>query len=404
MEQFQAVNIEQSILGSFIVDNSLGEKLNDLKENMFTVEYNKLILKVMKSLYESKLSLDIESIFTKLKEMNSGVNVTYLSNLASMSQCSSIDSHISILKDKLLRREIIKSCTDLFQKLGEGEDINSVVYNFESNLYNILNEEATNYGDSIGEICEKLLYFLENSDEKGMSFGVKFLDDIIGGLFNGELTTIAARSGVGKTALALQIMLNCMEQGKKVLFISREMSKEQVFMRNITKKSGISTKYMKNKEIDEEGWKKIIDVMSYFSSKDLIYINDKISTISGLRKRIREIKPDLVIVDYIQLMNAEGSMQNREREVASLSRELKNITLDFDIPLIQLSQLNDEMKDFRPWGERPMRDSKAIFHDSNNVIYIHEPVHSDFEDAVENIKKIKMMCCLLEKMELNLLI
>ena len=206
MEQFQAVNIEQSILGSFIVDNSLGEKLKELKENMFTVEYNKLILKVMKSLYESKLSLDIESIFTKLKEMNSGVNVTYLSNLASMSQCSSIDSHISILKDKLLRREIIKSCTDLFQKLGEGEDINSVIYNFESNLYNILNEEATNYGDSIGEICEKLLYFLENSDEKGMSFGVKFLDDIIGGLFNGELTTIAARSGVGKTALALQIM------------------------------------------------------------------------------------------------------------------------------------------------------------------------------------------------------
>lgn len=389
MEQFQAVNIEQSILGSFIVDNSLGEKLKDLKENMFTVEYNKLILKVMKSLYESKLSLDIESIFTKLKEMNSGVNVTYLSNLASMSQCSSIDSHISILKDKLLRREIIKSCTDLFQKLGEGEDINSVIYNFESNLYNILNEEATNYGDSIGEICEKLLYFLENSDEKGMSFGVKFLDDIIGGLFNGELTTIAARSGVGKTALALQIMLNCMEQGKKVLFISREMSKEQVFMRNITKKSGISTKYMKNKEIDEEGWKKIIEVMSYFSSKNLIYINDKISTISGLRKRIREIKPDLVIVDYIQLMNAEGSMQNREREVASLSRELKNITLDFDIPLIQLSQLNDEMKDFRPWGERPMRDSKAIFHDSNNVIYIHEPVHSDFDEAVENIKKNK---------------
>ena len=120
MEQFQAVNIEQSILGSFIVDNSLGEKLKDLKENMFTVEYNKLILKVMKSLYESKLSLDIESIFTKLKEMNSGVNITYLSNLASMSQCSSIDSHISILKDKLLRRELIKSCTDLFQKLGEG--------------------------------------------------------------------------------------------------------------------------------------------------------------------------------------------------------------------------------------------------------------------------------------------
>ena len=389
MEQFQAVNIEQSILGSFIVDNSLGEKLEELKENMFTVEYNKSILKAMNSLYENKLSLDIESIFTKLNENNSGVTINYLSNLASMSQCASIDSHISILKDKLLRREIIKSCTNLFQSLGDGEDINSVIYNFESNLYNILNEETTNYGDSIGEICEKLLYFLENNDEKGMSFGVKFLDDIIGGLFKGELTTIAARSGVGKTALALQIMLNCVEQGYKVLFISREMSKEQVFMRNITKKTGISTKYMKTKEIDEEGWRKIIEIMSDYSKKNLIYINDKISTISGLRKRIRELKPDLVIVDYIQLMSVEGSMQNREREVASLSRELKNITLDFNMPVIQLSQLNDEMKDFRPWGERPMRDSKAIFHDSNNVIYIHEPVNSDFDEAVENIKKNK---------------
>jgi len=387
MEQFQAVNIEQSILGSFIVDNSLGEKLEELKENMFTVEYNKSILKAMKSLYKNKLSLDIESIFTKLNENNSGVTINYLSNLTSMSQCASIDSHISILKDKLLRREIIKSCTNLFQSLGDGEDINSVIYNFESNLYNILNEETTNYGDSIGEICEKLLYFLENNDEKGMSFGVKFLDDIIGGLFKGELTTIAARSGVGKTALALQIMLNCVEQGYKVLFISREMSKEQVFMRNITKKTGISTKYMKTKEIDEEGWRKIIEIMSDYSKKNLIYINDKISTISGLRKRIRELKPDLVIVDYIQLMSVEGSMQNREREVASLSRELKNITLDFNMPVIQLSQLNDEMKDFRPWGERPMRDSKAIFHDSNNVIYIHEPVNSDFDEAVENIKK-----------------
>jgi len=389
MEQFQAVNIEQSILGSFIVDNSLGEKLEELKENMFTVEYNKSILKAMKSLYKNKLSLDIESIFTKLNENNSGVTINYLSNLTSMSQCASIDSHISILKDKLLRREIIKSCTNLFQSLGDGEDINSVIYNFESNLYNILNEETTNYGDSIGEICEKLLYFLENNDEKGMSFGVKFLDDIIGGLFKGELTTIAARSGVGKTALALQIMLNCMEQGYKVLFISREMSKEQVFMRNITKKTGISTKYMKTKEIDEEDWRKIIEIMSDYSKKNLIYINDKISTISGLRKRIRELKPDLVIVDYIQLMSVEGSMQNREREVASLSRELKNITLDFNMPVIQLSQLNDEMKDFRPWGERPMRDSKAIFHDSNNVIYIHEPVNSDFDEAVENIKKNK---------------
>ena len=295
MKNIDAVNIEQSILGSIIVDESLAFKLEDIRESFFTTEYNKQILKVMKALHKDNLALDIESIFTKLQERQCGINISYLSNLTAMSQCFAIDSHINILKDKYLRREIIKSCTNLFQDLGEGKDLNLTVHNFENKLHSILNEETTNYGDSVGEICEKLLYFLENNDEKGIEFGVKFLDDIIGGLFKGELTTIAARSGVGKTALALQIMLNCMEQKKKVLFISREMSKEQVFMRNITKKCGVSTNAMKSKSLEEDDWRKVIEVMSEFSKENLIYINDKISTISGIRKRIRELKPDIVI-------------------------------------------------------------------------------------------------------------
>lgn len=386
MELVNAVNIEQSALGSLIVDNTLGYKLD---EGMFTIECNKVIFNVMKDLYKKRQALDIETIWTRLKERSYEVEISYLSNLVAMSQGYAIDTHIDILRDKMIRREIIKNCTNLFQCLGEGEDINTVVHKFDNRMGQILDKDYVDSGDSISSICANLLNFLENNDEMGIKFGVKFLDDVIGGLFKGELTTIAARSGVGKTALALQIMLNCMEQGKKVLFISREMSNLQVFMRNITKKTGISTNDMKNKEISEESWKKIIGVMEEFGSKDLIYINDRISTISELKRRIRQLKVDIVIVDYIQLMTPEASMQNREREVATLSRELKNITLDFNIPVIQLSQLNDEMKDLRPFGERPMRDSKAIFHDSNNVIYIHEPVLLDFDEAVKAIDRDK---------------
>lgn len=386
MKNLDAVNIEQSVLGSFIVDESLGYKLEELSECMFTVNYNKHILCVMKDLYKCNKSLDIQTISTMLVEGGYGININYLSSLVAISQSYAIDTHIGILKDKYLRREIIKNCSNLFQALGDSEDINSVVYNFEDGMQKILKNENVDEEDSISSTCERLLYFLENDEDRGMKFGIKFLDSVIGGLFKGELTTIAARSGVGKTALALQIMLNCMEQDKKVLFISREMSNIQVFMRNITKRSGVSTKSMKNKDLDDDSWKTIIGIMEEFSRRNLIYINDRISTISELRRRIRQIKPDLVIVDYIQLMSIESSMQNREREVASLSRELKKITLDFDIPVIQLSQLNDEMKDMRPHGERPMRDSKAIFHDSNNVIYIHEPMYSDFDDAIDRIR------------------
>lgn len=389
MNSINAVNIEQCVLGSIMVDDSLGYKLEELREGMFTVECNRYIYLVMRDLFKRKLCLDIETIFTRIREKSYQVEISYLSGLAAMSQCYAIDTHIEILRDKYTRRELIKNCTNLFQDLGEGDDINTVVHRFENRMHEILDKDCVDNEDSISSICEKLLDFLENNDQLGMSFGVKFLDDVIGGLFKGELTTIAARSGVGKTALALQIMLNCMEQGKRVLFISREMSNLQVFMRNITKKTGINTKDMKNKEISEESWKRIIGVMEEFSSKNLIHINDRISTISELKRRVRQLKVDLVIVDYIQLMTPEASMQNREREVATLSRELKNITLDFEIPVIQLSQLNDEMKDLRPWGERPMRDSKAIFHDSNNVIYIHEPVYDDFEEAVKAIDKDK---------------
>ena len=127
----------------------------------------------------------------------------------------------------------------------------------------------------MSSICERILDFLENDKETNLKFGVPLLDDVIGGLFKGELTTIAARSGVGKTALALQIMLNCASQGKKVLFISREMSNEQIVMRNISKKTGISAKSLKYKNLKEIDWKNIIDVIKEEQAK-LGYRKEKI--------------------------------------------------------------------------------------------------------------------------------
>lgn len=382
-----AINIEQSVLGSFIVDENIYYKIEELTEDMFTVDFNKNILSIMKLLHKENKSFDIQTIKTKLEDRELEVQVSYLSNLVAMSQSFAIDTHIKILKDKYIRRKVIKNCTNLLNDISKDEDINKSIYSFENNIRKIMDKEDDD-NDSIEFICQELLSFLED-ESTGFNFGIDFLDDVIGGLFKGELTTIAARSGVGKTALALQIMLNAINQKKKVLFISREMSNIQIFMRNITKKTGIDMKKLKYKNLNEEDWKNILSTMEMFNKDNLLYINNKISTISEIKCRIRQLKPDLVIVDYLQLLSVESNMQNREREVASLSRELKNITLDFEIPIIQLSQLNDEMKDLRPWGERPMRDSKAIFHDSNNVIYIHEPVGHDLEDAIDNIKSNK---------------
>lgn len=384
MENIKALHVEEAVLGSIIIDNTLVDKLDELKVGMFTRSENQNVFQAMLSLKKSKLIIDIQSVASKLVDMNQGINISYLSELTIMSNTYSIDSHIQILKDKSMRREAVSLCAGLIEKLASEDDIQGSLYNFESRFRSILEEEKAEEDDCVN-ISQKIFDFLEKDGDIGFSFGIELLDDVIGGLFKGELTTIAARSGVGKTALALQIMLNASKQGKKVLFISREMSNEQIFMRNLSKNTGISIQKMKSKQLEAEEWRLIVKGMESLCEGNLIYINDRISTVSAMKKRIRQIRPDLVIVDYIQLMSVEGSAYSREREVAGLSREIKNITLDFMIPVIQLSQLNDEMKDSRPWGERPMRDSKAIFHDSNNVIYIHEPVGGDFMKAVDDI-------------------
>lgn len=382
MQKLSATEVEQSILGSLAVEKDLSYKIEELREEFFTLDYNKRIFSIMKNLYKNNKTVDIASVVSKIIGDDKKEYIRYLSEICATSQSYALDSHIEIIKDTYNRNVLRNIAIDFSCSLNEGKDISSALSIFEGSVDNLLKEHVE-YDDSIAYIANKTLDYLEDDSEIGFKFGIKVLDDVIGGLYKGELTTIAARSGVGKTALALQIMLNCVACKKRVLFVSREMSNIQVFMRNITKKTGVSSIKMKYKDLDEADWMPIINYINSVTCENLIYINDKINTVGGIKKRIRQIKPDLVIVDYVQLLSVEDKLQSREREVATLSRELKNITLDFGIPVIQLSQLNDEMKDSRPWGERPMRDSKAIFHDSNNVVYIHEPVGADFDKALE---------------------
>lgn len=393
-----AMDVERSVLGSIISEESLKYKIDELNEDLFVGNDHQRIFRIIKDLYKKEKSVDVATIMSVIdadKNINSDIrntNVILLSQLVAGCNAFIIDSHIKTLKETYIKNGLMKLVVNITRDIASGKDIPTVINSFEKGTKVLMEDDAL-HNDSIKDIAHDAMDMLENDRVMGFKSGIPIIDDVIGGLCKGELTTIAARSGVGKTALALQIMLNVVEQGKKVLYISREMSSIQVFMRNITKKTGISSQKMKYKNLDGDDWTSIVKYINTLTKDNVIHINDKISTVSGIKNRIRQIKPDLVIVDYLQLLTVEEKYQSREREVASLSRELKNITLDFEIPLIQLSQLNDEFRDQRPWGERPMRDSKAIFHDSNNVVYIHEPTLNDYEKAIEtcNLDRYRVM-------------
>lgn len=389
MKKLSAVEIERSIIGCIMNEKSLVNKIEELNEDMFSQDNHKEIFNIMKELHKKELAIDLPTILSVLNSKQSPSRnklnslTIVLTEMTAVYNTVYIDEHILTLKEIFKKNSLLKLANSIFHNINNGKDVATTLSIFDKGAKKIMEDDSVE-DDSIFNISNSMLDFLENDKQRGFKFGIPVLDDVIGGLYECELITIAARSGGGKSALAQQIMLNAVAQGKKVLFISREMSALQVLMRNITKKTGISSNKMKYKNLKEEDWEEIVSYINGVTSENLIYINDKISTVGGIRNRIRQINPDLVIVDYVQLLSLEERMQSREREVASLSRELKNITLDFEIPVIQLSQLNDEMKDYRPWGERPMRDSKAIYHDSNSVIYIHEPVGGDFEKAVDS--------------------
>lgn len=393
-----AIEIEKSVLGSFLVDNNTLQHLDLLNESDFAVEGHKIIFKEIKNLCNNKM-LDLVTLSEKIKDYD--ISMSYISNLTVLSSPYSIENHISILRGKARKRKIVNQSYELIEAIRKDDDLEQLIYNFEVNAKKIVNDNST-VEDDVMNIATKFLDYIENKTDEKISFGVKFLDEMIGGLYKGELTTIAAKSGVGKTALALQILRSCLKQNKKVLLISREMSDVQMFVRNIVSLTGIDSKTIKNKVFTEEQLEQIIKAIGVLTDNNNLFINDNIDRISKIKTRIRQVKPDVVIIDYLQLLTVEKNEGSREREVATLSREIKNMTLDFKIPIIQLSQLNDEMKDSRPWGERPMRDSKAIYHDSNNVIYIHEPVGADLEDAceengvnVESVKAAKERSCIL---------
>lgn len=371
---------ERIVIATLMTELSTHKKIESIKSNMFSEKISKSIFKAIEYLNNNNKSIDIPNIDSVLKSKGINIAVSSLTNLALYSNLYSFYGSIDIIRDLYLKRYIYEKANRLANGILQGNNIDNLIYEFEEDTKLI--SENDKYDDSIQAITERLFTRLDSPKVKGIEFNIPVLDRIIGGLYPTELTTIGAKSGVGKTAMALYIANSVLRQNKKILIITREMTDEHILQRLITQRTAISSKTMKNKDLSEAEWKTIVAILSVFNNYSL-HINDKISRPGEIRKRIKELKPDLVIIDYLQLLTSEEGSTSREREVASLSRSIKDMAQWFKIPIIQLTQLNDSFTG-RPFGESPIRESKAIYQDSNNVIYIHKPiVNKDIEEFTE---------------------
>lgn len=371
---------EQLILGSLLYGHT--NDIDHIKAEYFSNDYNIDIFKAIYKLYNKDKPVDMVTV----SELVNNVDFDYFNDLMMAGVTGHQMAHINILVNAYKKRETHKLLTESVDIVSDSKNIDSFNSDIAQKLDTIILSDENSYNDDINAITDDALVDLKRTfdDEYGAyKTGIPFIDAYMVGLLPKELTVIGARSGVGKTALALQIAKRS-AFNLNTLFISREMDKLQIFYRMLASELKIDGNKFKRRSFTKAEWDKIEKSIPILKSQMNININDKVSTITGIKKQLRKTKAKILYVDYIQLLNSESSYGNREREVAALSRELKNITLDFGIPVVALTQLNDNSHDERPRGERVMRESKAIYHDANNVIYIHEPTDKQIQNILEN--------------------
>ena len=383
---------EMGVLGGLIkYKGMLQDNEGDLSEELFYYDNHKDIFRAIMYLYKQDKPLTKAGVSERLNQLD------LLDEVGGKQYIDSLEDeipnkyflvpYIGELKELVYKRMVVKSAQQLIECIESGEDINTLLDKFERATEA---PEASQGNNSLGDIMANIFDELESGTViDKVKTGIPIIDKCTNGIAPSELVTIGAKSGVGKSALAVRIAINMFKAGKKVLIVSREMSKKQVAERILLSHSGVTKEQYENRDFNDEQWVRIVETMEAFSG-DGIIIDDKISTIQEIKQAVRRTKPDVLIVDYVQLLTPSNPRDSRERQVAEISRELKKMTSDFDMVVIQLTQLAEKgIGNYRPSGESYTRESRAIYHDSNIVIYVHHVTEEKEIEIAHNSTALK---------------
>lgn len=379
--------LEREILGSLMIDEATHDFIDYLQIDDFIDGFHQNIYKAINELKNEKKDITFFNLKDKTDyELGHIIDITDI-----VATTSTIEVNIKLLKEKSNRRKLVQKANKIIDMAKDKDtDIEEIKNNAMKELdevQGIVNDDITTLKDAMLEAIGVLEERQMNKDDKSLYTGITKYDYATAGLHNEELTTIAARPGVGKTAIAMQIALkiarsrNKDKEALKVMFVSLEMSVVQMCQRIIAGYAGIDGNDLRRGNMDEKRWKETYRVANMFNIDN--FIMDKTSkNPQHIRAKIRKYKPDLVIIDYLQLLKPVGKHQSREQEVSSITRDLKLMTLEFKIPIVMLSQLNRKAEGNRP-TLADLRESGAIEQDSDNIVFLHQPQGNDIDELIE---------------------
>lgn len=377
--------IEKAVLFYIIFDNAQYQ----ISEDDFVNAMNKRIAIAINELRRLKENVSMISVQSRCKENQNEV-LAYISKIGDtvIRGLNNPDELYSKLIKLSQKRKLFMLAKKMQAEILEQEeaDIYGQKIIDEINKITSREEEEKTFVQKIADATLEIENSWKNSSDYSLYTGIYDLDSMICGLHKQELTIIGARPGVGKTTLALQIAEKIARNNKNVLFVSLEMSDNQLIQKMIARTGNVKSYRMRMGTIEEEDWTKISNAIGKLS--DLKFnTNSKIRTIQKLELEARKLKNrgklDLLIIDYIQLLKSKDKFNSREQEVADISRRLKLMSLELDIPVVALCQLNRNASNNEP-GLSDLRESGSLEQDADNVIFLHQ------ENNENNIVTLKV--------------
>jgi replicative DNA helicase len=385
----QNIEAEQSILGGVLIENdALNTVIEFLEDGDFYREAHQKIFNSMIALSEKNEPLDLITLTNELKkrkELEEIGGASYLASLVeSVPTAANIAYYAKIVKEKSILRKLISTATDIVtQSYQERKDLEDFLDEAEQAIFRISENQVRPAFYPIKEIVKESFKVIERLYEKkelitGVASGFKDLDRKTAGFQNADLIIVAGRPSMGKTALCLNIAQQAAINAKvSTAIFSLEMSKEQLAIRMLCSEARVDSARLRSGFLSESDWPKLTMAAGALSDAPIFIDDSAAISVLELRAKARRLKADrglgLVIVDYLQLMRGRSGVERREQEISEISRSLKALAKELNIPVIAISQLSRKAED-RP-GRRPqlsdLRESGAIEQDADVIIFIY---------------------------------
>ena len=382
---------EQCVLGSALIDSEAAlTVVGRLEEIDFYNETHRNIFKTIKELFAKSVAIDFVTVSDELEKkglINAVGGMNYVSSLSTVvPSAASCNHYIEIVKRDSILRQVILVCGDTITKAYENNSDESILGIAEKRIFEIAEKGQSGELERIDVSVEKVINKIEEIQKdgnalRGLKTGFYGIDKMTNGLQKTDPIILAARPGIGKTSLAMNIVSNAaINTGAKCAVFSLEMGREQLAQRMLFSVANVSMEKALRGELDDADWVKIFKADKKLKEANIFVDDNAMNTPSQILSKCRKLKRekglDLIVIDYLGLMKSDEKADNRQNEVASISRQLKILAKEIEVPVLSLCQLNrsvetrDDGKPGRPTLS-DLRDSGSIEQDADMVWFIH---------------------------------